>query len=308
MKKLGILSLALLLAACEKPETQPAEEQAQEAVKTAAELSLDSSTPASALSQILAAQEDKTKARYDFRHPKETIEFFGVTPGMTVVEVLPGDGWYSQILIPYLGKDGMLIGADYGMNVWPNFPFGNEEFLKGRVNWPNEWQQKSLAWAAENGAAGLGATFPTIPERYNDKVDAVLFIRALHALARFEDKGQFLSNTLAKAHALLKPEGIVGIVQHQASEDKTDEWADGTHGYLKKSNLIKAMDAAGFTFVAESLINTNEKDQPGDDDIVWRLPPSYYTSNGDEEKQKAYDLIGESNRMTLLFKKSTVAE
>jgi len=128
----------------------------------------------------------------------------------------------------------------------------------------------------------------------------VLYIRALHGLARVESKGQFLSNSLRRTYQLLKPGGLVGVVQHQASEDKSDSWADGNQGYLKLSYVKKMMADAGFEFVGESPINQNPKDQPTDEENVWRLPPSL---SGNTQLAERYKAIGESNRMTLLFRK-----
>ena len=94
---------------------------------TACTVATQTSAPKSALDgaklqAVLAAQDDATKARYPHRHPYETLEFFRVAPGTTVVEFLPGEGWYSKILLPYLGPKGRLIGADYPVSMWPNFP------------------------------------------------------------------------------------------------------------------------------------------------------------------------------------------
>ena len=81
------------------------------------------------LAALLAAQPDEVRARYEYRHPQETIEFFGIEPGMTVLEGLPGRGWYTKILLPYLGSGGHLVGANYPLDLWPNFPFANEAFM-----------------------------------------------------------------------------------------------------------------------------------------------------------------------------------
>ncbi len=93
------------------------------------------------------------------------------------------------------------------------------------------------------------------------------------------------------------------MVQHQAREDRSDEWASGENGYLKKSAVVAAMSAAGFELIAESEINENPKDPADEGDIVWRLAPSFATSGEDEELKKQLAEIGESNRMTLLFQK-----
>jgi len=135
------------------------------------------------------------------------------------------------------------------------------------------------------------------------KADAVLFIRAMHNVSRFEEKGGYMTEALADTHALLKPGGIVGVVQHQGPESNTDEWATGSNGYLKKSDVIAKFKAAGFELVKESAINENPKDVPSNEDIVWRLPQSLMTSREDPELKAKMEAIGESNRMTLLFKK-----
>lgn len=252
---------------------------------------------------VLAAQDDAAKARFDARNPYETLEFMRVAPGMTVVELLPGGGWYSKILVPYLGDQGTLIGLDYPLTMWPNFPFGSEEFIEERKDWPQTWPQEAQAWAGESGAEVKAFTIDTVPESLNGSADRVLFIRAMHNLARFEEDGQFLSEALQQTYNLLKPGGLVGIVQHEAPASKSDEWADGSRGYLKEEFVKQAMLDAGFEFVAASDINKNPKDQPGAEDIVWRLPPSYYSSQDNTAQRNKYQAIGESNRMTLLFRK-----
>ena len=102
---------------------------------------------------------------------------------------------------------------------------------------------------------------------------------------------------------MLKPGGVVGVVQHEARENMSDEWASGAKGYLKKDFVIDKMTAAGFEYIGASDVNQNEKDQPGSEDIVWRLPPSLSTSREDPELREAMQAIGESNRMTLKFRK-----
>jgi predicted methyltransferase len=130
-----------------------------------------------------------------------------------------------------------------------------------------------------------------------------LLIRALHNLKRFQDEGGFLTAALQNVYDVLKPGGIVGVVQHRAPADKPEEWADGSHGYLKQEFVVKRMQDAGFEFIEASEMNANPQDQPGEEDVVWRLPPSLATSREDPELAERMKAIGESDRMTLRFRK-----
>ncbi len=285
MKKIAFLAAAILLHGCATEVASP---------------SL-SSADKQRLVEIAQNMPAEHQARHGARHPVETLEFFGITPGDTVIEALPGEGWYSQILFPYLGKEGRLIGVDYSITMWPEFgAWATPEFIDGRKAWPAQWAVDAKTWGGANGAAAEAYTFANLPAELTGKVDAVLFIRALHNLARFDAKGNYLTQALAETHRVLKPGGVVGIVQHAMSEDKPDAWADGSRGYLKRSRLISAMTAAGFEFAGEHDINKNPKDDPQADDNVWRLPPSLRTS---DEQKAANQAIGESNRVTLLFRK-----
>ena len=256
------------------------------------------------LATILDAQDDDAKARYAFRHPQETLEYFGIKPGMKVAEALPGGGWYTKILLPYLGKEGHLLGVDYTIDMWPLFGgFATEEFIEKKKSWAETWTEQAQPWRGDHGASVSAATFSTIPADMEGTLDAVLFIRAMHNLARFSGEGDYLGAAIAASYKALKPGGIVGIVQHQAREDRPDSWADGSNGYLKKSMVVAAMQKGGFELLGESEVNSNEKDQAGEGDMVWRLPPSLGTSKDDDELKAQMIEIGESNRMTLKFRK-----
>ncbi|RBP49674.1 class I SAM-dependent methyltransferase [Arenicella xantha] len=255
------------------------------------------------LATVLATQSDDVKARYQYRHPQQTLDFFGIKPGMTVVEALPGGGWYSKILLPVLGADGTLVGVDYQQALWPNFEWMKPDAIEAKKSWVATWTADAEAWRDADSAKITAFQFAELPDTMKGSADAVLFIRALHNLARFETKGGFLTSALEDTLAVLKPGGIVGIVQHQAREDRPDSWADGSNGYLKKSHVKEAMTNAGFEFIGESAINENPNDQATEGDIVWRLPPSLSGARDDAEKRASMEAIGESNRMTLLFKK-----
>ncbi len=300
MIKYLLVLIPLMLAACQPASETPAQ-PAAEADATVTEKPVAAGEDR--LAQILAAMPEDVQARYPSRHPQETLQFFGIEPGMTVVEGLPGRGWYTKVLLPYLGKDGRVIGASYAMDMWPNFGFANEEFLQIQSTWATDWPIEAEAWRGDDGAAVAAFNFGAMPESMAGVADAVLMVRALHNAARFEPVRGFLGEIMNDAFAVLKPGGTLGIVQHHARDEMSDEFADGSHGYLKKSFVIAAAEAAGFELVAESDINANPLDRPTEEDVVWRLPPSYGTSRDNPELKAAMDAIGESNRMTLKFRK-----
>ena len=257
--------------------------------------------PASSdLASILAAQPEAVIARYPSRNPQQTLEFFGIQPGMTVVEALPGGGWYSKLLIPYLGNEGELVGANYPTGMYKLFGYDDERLAK-LANWPTDWPATAQTWVEGKAAPVSGFVMGDLADSKKGTADAVLLIRALHNLARFEEQHGFMSRALQDTFDVLKPGGIVGIVQHAAPSDADDAWASGSKGYLKKTFVIEQMQAAGFEYVAASDINANPRDLPGANDVVWRLPPTLAGSKDDEARAAAMRAIGESNRMTLKF-------
>ena len=293
-RMLAVLA-CFVLVAC---QPEPPAESAQPEVSPA-----EAAAEPETLAEVLEAQPDEIKARYPYRHPQATIEFFGIEPGMTVVEALPGGAWYTKILLPWLGKDGRLIGADYSLDMYPNFGFATEEFLAEQAKWAPNFSAWGIAQAGENGPSVTAFHFGSMPDKLAGTADVVFMVRALHNLARFEDEGGFLTEALGESFAILKPGGTLGIVQHHAPDGMSDEFADGSKGYLKKDFVIAAVEGAGFEFVAESDVNANPKDQPSEEDIVWRLPPTLGTSRDDPELRAGFEAIGESNRMTLRFRK-----
>lgn len=324
MKRLFSLLIVLLaavaLAGCDavepppEPEPDPAESAAESTAETEPEPASEPEPepePQSAserLAEVLADMPEDTRARYEYRNPAETLEFFGIEPGMTVVESLPGMGWYSRILAGYLGPDGRLIGATYDHDMWPLFGFFDQEFIDSMETWPTDWPADAREWHGEDGAAIDAFEFGSMPDSMEGQADAVLIVRALHNLVRYEEEGGYLSDVLDDVQRVLKPGGIVGVVQHEARPEVSDESATGERGYLKKQFVIDRMTEAGFEFVAETDINENPADQPGEEDIVWRLPPTLMTSQDDPELRAEMTEIGESNRMTLKFRKPEASQ
>ncbi len=294
----------MLLAAAGMVACQPAEQTTPEP-EAAAPAEATEPTASEQLDAVLAAQPDEAKARYQYRNPKETLEFFGVEPGMTVVEALPGGGWYSKILLPYLGSEGQLIGAAYALDMYSLFPFASEAFMQRQQTWTTDWPAGAEAWRGDDGAEVVAARFGSMPAEVDGTADVVLMIRALHNLARFQSAGDgpYLDTAMGDAFRALKPGGVLGVVQHHARDDMPDDWATGGNGYLKKQTVIDAATAAGFELDSDSDVNANPADQPTAEDIVWRLLPGLRTSEDDAELRAELEQIGESNRMTLKFVK-----
>ncbi len=276
--KTAILATTLVLAACANTS--------------------DNNAASEQLSSVLDSRSDELKARDNSRHPKETIEFFGIEPGMAIAEVLPGGGWYSRILAPYVGEQGAFYGINYADSMWPMFGFFKPEVIAQRVEAHKAFGDKVAGYAGAENVPAAGYAFGGIPDSVNGTLDAVIMIRALHNLNRFEAKAGTRTEALKEVNAMLKSGGIVGVVQHRAPADADDEWANGSNGYLKQAAVIAMFEQAGFQLVDSSEINANPKDKPVLGDSVWRLPPSLRAKPENKEANKA---IGETDRMTLKF-------
>jgi predicted methyltransferase len=266
-------------------------------------VSAAASESADRLADVMGGQPEEVQARYAARRPLATLGFFGIEPGMTVVEGLPGEGWYSKILLPYLGKQGKLIGADYAADMYSLFGFFPQDFIDSRSTWVADWTAEASGWSSTDGATVAAFQFGSLPEGMHGTADAVLMIRAMHNLARFESKGDYLSKAIEDIFNVLKPGGVLGVVQHMAREDMSDKWASGRRGYLKESFIIERLEKAGFVHEETSDINHNPMDQPGPDDVVWRLPPSLQGAEEGTAARARVLEIGESNRTTMRFRK-----
>lgn len=301
----GAVALALIACGGEAVNSDQAVTGAnQTSVPETAEIVAAKAANSERLAAVLDAQSDETKERYQYRHPQATLEFFGIEPGMAVVDTLPGTpGWYAPILISYLGEGGRLIGADYSLEMW-TLEGVDEEWLEKRKNWKDDYVTSAEEHRGEDDAAAVAAyVYGSAPAEMAGEVDAVLMIRATHHFNRFEEEGGFFTSALAEVMMVLKPGGILGVVQHRSPETNPDAWAEGDNGYVKQSQVISFVEAAGFEFLESSEINANPNDQPTVDDRVWRLPPTLGSSREDEELKAQMLAIGESDRMTLKFMK-----
>ena len=288
----GAAALALFGCSKEAPAPEEAQPSATDTAQPSASEKLDA---------VLAAQPEADKARYAARHPKETLEFFGVQPGMTVVDTLPGDVWYSGILLDYLGPQGKVIAADYSPEMWTQFGEYSPK-PEEKAKWTTDFAAKLEAKRGEDDAAVSAVHYGSIPDDLAGTADVVLVVRAIHHFMRLEDKG-YLTQALEDMKKVLKPGGIVGVVAHRAPEQSADAWAKGDSGYVKQSEVVAAFEKAGFELVEASEINANPKDQPTEKDFVWRLPPTLATSQNDPELKAQMEAIGETDRMTLKFRK-----
>ncbi len=226
---------------------------------------------------------DVNRARDAWRHPAETLAFFGVDASDTVVEIWPGGGWYAEILAPYLAQGGgTYIGA------------ASERGLTGL---------RKLVTAQPAAYAGVRtANFPILPTAAGTPVapgsaDVVLTFRNVHNWM-MGDK-PFEAAAFAQMFAMLKPGGTLGVVEHRLPET-ADAAREKSSGYVKTSTVRRLAEAAGFRLVAESEINANPKDKADHAEGVWTLPPTLTLGEVDRAK---YQAIGESDRMTLRFVK-----
>lgn len=238
---------------------------------------------------ISGHRSDKNKARDQYRHPKETLEFFGVKPGMTVVEISPGGGWYTEILSPLLGPNGTLYAAHYD----PNSEV--EYYRNGRAKFERKMEVESDVYSnVEITTFQPPKVFDIAPE---GSADAVVTFRNVHNWLRGGREATVAG--FEEMYKVLKPGGTLGVVEHRLPASmEQDEKA--TSGYMHEKFVIQLAQDAGFKLVATSEVNANPKDTADHAKGVWTLPPSLRL--GDEDKEK-YQAIGESDRMTLKFVK-----
>ncbi|MGH1418091.1 MAG: class I SAM-dependent methyltransferase [Hyphomicrobiaceae bacterium] len=264
----------------------------------------ENATSGMSVESILAAQPAEIKERYGARHPLETLKFCEVKAGDAIIETLPGRGWYSGILYPLAGKTGRLIGAQYPESMFERIGLPKER-IKTILERNAKWKGTTASQSVGSGGRIESYTMTEMPDSLKGVADKVLFIRSLHNLSRLNKETGYLTKSISEALAALKPGGIVCIVQHRAPETASDDWANGSKGYLKQSKLISLFKDAGFKFVEAQEINANPKDRPTETDSVWRLPPSLRGTEPDSPEWKKNKEVGESDRMTLKFMKPT---
>lgn len=246
-----------------------------------------------ALAQVLASDARAADSvRDQYRHPAETLTFFGVEPGMTVVDFMPAGGWYSRVLIPYLGAGGTYIGLNPELH--PSLTGYWDMYRAAATRIPADAAQ----WGV-SGASVVGLNTDDDLAARAGTADRVLIFREIHNMRRFG----WLHDSLVAARTLLKPDGMLGVVQHRAHADAPASYVLGDNGYQREQDVIGLFEAYGFELVARSNVNANPADPANWEGGVWSLSPSFGGAPEGSEERARRAAIGESDRMTLLFRK-----
>ena len=262
----GVIAAAVLLAAC------------------AAESSRQ--TTAEALTGILAAdhRSEENRARDRYRHPKETLLFFGIRPEMSVMEVWPEPGWYTEVIAPLVRDKGKYYAAVIAQDP-------DSQYIGQRLD---KYHQKLAARPQLYDRVA----FVTFPADGGDalppaSLDMVVTFRNIHNWMGRDAAPQAFA-TMFRA---LKPGGVLGVVEHRGNPAVPQD-LKAKSGYVNEDYAIKLIESQGFRLVAKSEVNANPKDSKDYEQGVWTLPPTYRLGDKDHDK---YAAIGESDRMTLKF-------
>lgn len=274
---------------------------------TVAVAALAIATPASAdhhaegdgLATVLASEtRGDDGARDKYRNPAETLAFFQIDPSMTVAEFGPGGGWYTRVLQPWISKKGTYIAFNGDSDARTYNSRAQEARAKG-------WTERFKKGVAD--ASGMAADDVTafeideMPEDAAGTVDRVVIFRSMHGL----NMNNQADDVLKAARKMLKDDGMVGVVQHRAPKGASyDEYGAKQRGYMRHQDVVAIFESNGFVLVAESEINANPNDPANWEGGVWTLPPMLSFGRQSEEDQAKHNAIGESDRMTLLFKKA----
>jgi predicted methyltransferase len=235
------------------------------------------------------ARSAEHRARDVYRHPLQTLRFFGIRPDLTVVEIWPSSGWYTEILAPYLHDQGQYYAAGAAATL----PTASEETRRDAA----AFQARLDADPARYGKVVVTEFRPPLRTEIcpPGSADLVLTFRNVHNWMA----GGYEQEAFNAFYAALKPGGILGVVEHRAKPYTTREQTRKS-GYVNEAYVRSLAQNAGFRFVAASPVNNNPKDTKDYPEGVWTLPPTYELGEKNKAKYKA---IGESDRMTLKFEK-----
>jgi predicted methyltransferase len=244
---------------------------------------------AAALDKVLAGdhRSEANRARDVFRHPKQTLLFFGLKPEMTVVEVWPGGGgWYTEVIAPLLAGSGKYYAAHWA-------PMPDNKFITDNLK---QYADKLAGRPDLYAGVTVTALGPNNTEiAPAGSADMVVTFRNLHNWMSRDFHGE----ALKAMYRALKPGGILGVVEHRGNP-KVPQDPKAKNGYVNEAYAIEMIKAAGFELVAKSEINANPKDTKDYEQGVWTLPPTFRLGDTDRAK---YAAIGESDRFTLKFRK-----
>jgi predicted methyltransferase len=247
-----------------------------------------------AIEQAVAGdwRKPEARARDTQRHPVDSMAFWGLKPGMAILEVQPGGGWWTEILAPYAR---ITKGEYYGTAADLSDPGLSENARKGRADFAARYADAAIYGKVNLIDWGPKAAVPA------NKFDFVLVAREIHNWKR----GGTADATFAKIFAATKPGGVLAIEQHRAPATQGDTVFNG---YVTEQYVIDTATKAGFKLAARSEINANPKDTKDHPFGVWTLPPTRQSSEDGKPVDPAfdrakYDAIGESDRMTLRFVK-----
>jgi predicted methyltransferase len=288
--QISAVALVAMLSACSKQEPTAATPPAAE--------------PAAPENPLVASingewRKPDDRERDQFRHPQEALEFWGLAPGMTILEVQPGGGWWSEILAPYARATG---GKYYATAADLNNPDLSEAARKARADFAARFAAKPEVYG-EIQLLNFGAKSAPLPP---NTFDFALSARSFHGWM-----GNGVTEKILKdLHGALKPGGILAIEQHRANPGAQDPKA--VSGYVTEAYVIEQAKKAGFELVGRSEVNANPKDTKDHPFGVWTLPPTKRTrpyAEGPDAHDASfdrtkYDAIGESDRMTLKFMKA----
>lgn len=256
----------------------------------ATEEALEGAAADTRLDEVLAGAQrsEANRDRDRFRRPGKTLLFFGLRPDMTVLEILPGRGWYTEILAPLLRGQGQLTIASYGAG-------HSNDYLRGLHNQLMEKMDGAPAVYDRVQRQLFRRPGAVLPDVADASQDMVLTFRNTHNWIRFGGIEAIYRNF----HRVLKPGGILGVVQHRAAPG-SDAGQSAEQGYVPEKWLIRLVEDIGFELLARSEINANPGDHRDHPEGVWTLPPSLRLGGKDRDR---YLAIGESDRMTLKFMK-----
>jgi len=254
--------------------------------------SLDDKTSA-ALDRAIGGEHrsERNSARDQYRRPKETLAFLGLRSDMTVVELSPGGGWYTEVLAPVLRDSGKLYAAHYAMNDGNYQRRSLGGFLSKLGGAPDVYDQVVVTEISIAGGP------PMAPE---NSADLALTFRNVHNWLEPSSGGEAGAiATFVEMYRVVKPGGTLGVVEHRWPDAATEDPAAG-NGYVSEERVIALAEAAGFEFIAKSEHNYNPKDTHDHPNGVWTLPPELDAPEADKQE---YRHIGESDRMVLKFRK-----